>query len=157
MQYQRTCIRIHSIAYFVGQVHHNTIMGTAVAPSKRLRAGGLGTSPAKRAPKKPAPRRTTITLSPETLEIVERFKSASGTSTSAAIDRIIRASEPKPSRLKVSDIGLLVMDVPAREGLHFTLEDIKQAEDDADREYVARLMQQKIQPGSKGSGARRRK
>lgn len=132
-------------------------MGTAVAPSKRLRAGGLGTSPAKRAPKKPAPRRTTITLSPETLEIVERFKSASGTSTSAAIDRIIRASEPKPSRLKVSDIGLLVMDVPAREGLHFTLEDIKKAEDEMDREYVERSMQQRRQPAPKRNGAGQRK
>jgi hypothetical protein len=132
-------------------------MGTAVAQPKRLPAGVPAQSQAKRAPQKPAPRRTTITLSPETQEIVERYKSASGTSTSAAIDRIIRGSEPKPSRLKASDIGLLVMDEPAREGLHFTIEDIKQAEDDTDREYVARLMQQKIKPASKGNGARRRK
>jgi len=132
-------------------------MGTSTAPTKRLPAGVPAKSQAKRAPKKPAPHRTTITLSPETLEIIERFKSASGTSTSAAIDRIIRGSEQKPSRLKVSDIGLLVLDVPARGGLHFTLEDIKQAEDDMDREYVAQLMQQKIQPASKGSSARRRK
>ena len=50
--------------------------------------------------KAPRSLRTTVTLSPESQEIVGRFKSANGTSTSAAIDQIIQRSEPKPSRLK---------------------------------------------------------
>jgi hypothetical protein len=86
-----------------------------------------------------ASRRTTITLSPESQQIVERFKSASGTSTSAAIDRIIQRSEPKPSRLKQSDIGLLVLDVPFRR-VNVTLEDVKRAEDEMDREYVEQFL-----------------
>jgi hypothetical protein len=105
-----------------------------------------------------ASRRTTITLSPESQQIVERFKSASGTSTSAAIDRIIQQSDPKPSRLKVSDLGLLVLDLPEdREIVHFTIEDIKQAEDDMDREYVERLMQRSRTPASNRSRTGRRK
>jgi hypothetical protein len=105
-----------------------------------------------------ASRRTTITLSPESQQIVERFKSASGTSTSAAIDRIIQQSDPKPSRLKVSDLGLLVLDLPEdREIVHFTIEDIKQAEDDMDHEYVERLMQRSRTPASNRSRTGRRK
>ena len=132
-------------------------MGTAVAPTKRLPNGSPAKAREKLIEKRPAPRRTTITLSPESQEIVARFRSASGTSTSAAIDRIIQRSEPKPSRLKVSEIGLLVLDVPAREGLHFTLEDIKKAEDEMDREYVERSMQQRRQPAPKRNGAGQRK
>jgi hypothetical protein len=101
-------------------------------------------------------RRTTITLSQESQEIVERFKSANGFSTSAAIDQIIQRSEPKPSRLKVSDIGLLVLDVPFRH-VNVTLEDVKRAEDEMDREYVERLMRRKEEPASKGNSRGRRK
>ncbi len=90
-------------------------------------------------PQAPTSRRTTITLSPESQQIVERFKSASGASTSAAIDRIIQRSEPKPSRLKESDIGLLVLDVPFRQ-VKVTLEDVKRAEDEMDREYVEKFL-----------------
>jgi hypothetical protein len=76
-------------------------------------------------------------------EIVERFKAASGTSTSAAIDRIIQSIEPKPSRLKEVN-GFLVLDVPSnRATAHFTLEDLKRSEDDIDREYVERMMPRK--------------
>lgn len=132
-------------------------MGTAVAPTKRLPHGSPAKAREKLIEKRPAPRRTTITLSPESQEIVERFRSASGISTSAAIDRIIQRSEPKPSRLKVSDIGLLVLDVPAREGLHFTLEDIKKTEDEMDRDYVERSMRQRRQFAPKGNGAGQRK
>ena len=92
-----------------------------------------------------ATRRTTVTLSPKAQEIVERFKSASGSSTSAAIDRIIRSSEPRPSRLKKSDIGLLVLDVPIRR-VNITLEDVKRAEDEMDREYVERTLPRKKKP-----------
>ena len=129
-------------------------MATAVAPAKRAHPGPG--SRQSRAAKKPAPRRTTVALSPESQEIVERFRSASGTSTSAAIDRIIQRSEPKPSRLKVSDIGLLVLDVPFRH-VNVTLEDVKRAEDEMDREYVERLMHRKEEPASKGNSRGRRK
>ncbi len=101
-------------------------------------------------------RRTTITLSAESREIIERFKSASGTSTSAAIDRIIQRSEPKPSRLKEVN-GFLVLDIPSdRPTAHFTLEDVKQLEDDMDREYVERLMPRKRKSSPKGNSTRRR-
>jgi hypothetical protein len=111
-------------------------------------------SPQKGAGSKPLARRTTVTLSPQSQEIVERFRLASGTSTSAAIDEIIQRSEPSPSRLKVSDIGLLVLDVPpSRHPVHFTLEDLKQAEDEMDREYVERLMPRRWRAASKGNSA----
>ena len=87
-------------------------------------------------------RRTTVTLSPESQEILERFKSATGASTSAAIDRIIRQSEPAPSRL-IDYHGLLVLSLPPEnpeDTVHFTIEDIKDAEDEMDREYVERIL-----------------
>lgn len=96
-----------------------------------------------------SPRRTTVTLSPESLEIVERFKNASGASTSGAIDQLIRRTEPAPSRLKELN-GFLVLDTPAnRRGkkLKITLDDIKRMEDDMDREYVERLMPPKRPSG----------
>lgn len=95
-------------------------------------------------------RRTTVTLSPESQEIVERFKSASGSSTSAAIDQIIKRSEPKPSRLKNVN-GFLVLDTPAnRRGIsrHVTIEDLKQAEDEMDREYMEKSLRRKRKPGT---------
>ncbi len=90
----------------------------------------------------PSSRRTTVTLSAAAQEIVERFKSASGASTSAAIDQIIQRSEPRPSRLKNVN-GFLVLSAPPvnpQDVRHATLEDIKRIEDEMDREYVERLM-----------------
>ena len=148
-------IRMDSIAYSGGEAHHNGIMGTA-APTRRPLHGSSAKATEKLAEKRPAPRRTTVTLSPETLEIVERFRSASGTSASAAINRIIQRSEPKPSRLKNVN-GFLVLDMPAdRQAVHFTLEDVKQAEDEMDREYVERLMRHGKNSVSKGRGNGRR-
>jgi hypothetical protein len=103
-----------------------------------------------------ASRRTTITLSPEAHEIVARFKSANGTSTSAAINRIIRRSEPKPSRLKENVNGFLVLDVPFRR-VNVTLEDVKRAEDEMDLEYVEKFFPRKKKPAPKGNGAERRR
>ena len=101
-------------------------------------------------------RRTTITLSPKSQEIVERFRSATGTSTSAAIDRIIQRSEPKPSRLKEVN-GFLVLDVPAKHPpVHFTIEGLKQLEDDMDREYAERLMPRGKKPDPRRSSKGRR-
>jgi hypothetical protein len=85
-------------------------------------------------------RRTTITLSPESREIVEKFRSANGASTSAAIDQIILHSEPRPSRLKNVN-GFLVLDLPGDSSkVCANVEDIKRAEDEMDREYVERFM-----------------
>lgn len=95
-------------------------------------------------------RRTTVALSHEALEIVERFKSACGVSTSAAIDQIIQRSDPKPSRLKNLD-GFLVLDLPGdRKTIHCTLDDIKRIEDEMDREYMERSMSRRMNSVSNG-------
>jgi hypothetical protein len=125
-------------------------MATAAEPIKRSSVSSRTSPAGLRAGKKSAAHRTTVALSPESLEIVERFKSACGVSTSAAIDQIIQRSEPKPSRLKEVN-GFLVLDVPDdRKTVHFTLEDIKRIEDEMDCEYVERFM-----PPQKSSVSRR--
>ena len=102
-------------------------------------------------------RRTTITLSPVSQEIVERFKAARGTSTSAAIDRIIQSIEPKPSRLKEVN-GFLVLDTPSNHATaHFTLDDLKELEDGIDREYVGRTIPRKDKRPHKESASGRRR
>jgi hypothetical protein len=59
-------------------------------------------------------------------------------------------NEPKPRRLKEVN-GFLVQDVPAdRNTAHFTLEDIKQIEDEMDREYVGRFMTPRKSTASSG-------
>jgi hypothetical protein len=131
-------------------------MATAVTSTNRISPGSPANSQPERPEKKAATRRTTVALSPRAQEIVERFKSASGSSTSAAIDQIIQRSEPTPSRLKVSDLGLLVLDVPYRH-VNVTLEDVKRAEDDMDREYVESLMRRKEEPASKRNSRGRQK
>jgi hypothetical protein len=130
-------------------------MSTSVASAKSLPHGSSAKARKKPAANRPAPRRTTITLSPETLEIVERFRSASGSSTSAAINRIIQRSEPKPSRLKNVN-GFLVLDVPFRH-VNVTLEDVKRAEDEMDREYLERTFLGGKKPTTKKSRAGRRR
>lgn len=73
---------------------------------------------------------------------MERFRNANGTSTSAAIDKIIQRSEPKPSRLKEVN-GFLVLSKPPerRKSVgHVSLEDVKNTEDEMDREYVERIL-----------------
>lgn len=131
-------------AYYSVNVHNGIAM-SAGAPSSVVRNGASRrgrTGDARR--QVVASRRTTITLSPEAQEIVERFKNASGASTSAAIDRIIQRSEPKPSRLNNVN-GFLVLNQPA-ELQSFTLEDIKRAEDEMDREYVERFLHRDREP-----------
>ncbi len=131
-------------------------MSTSIPASKSIR----NSSPRGRSQKARlarTSRRTTITLSPESQEIIERFKSANGTSTSAAIDRIIQRSEPKPSRLKEVN-GFLVLDVPSdRQTAHFTLEDVKELEDETDREYVERFLPRERRPAPKANRSGRRR
>jgi hypothetical protein len=126
-------------------------MATTAATTNRVSSRSPANSQPERPEKKSPPRRTTVALSLRAKEIVERFRSASGTSTSAAIDQIIQRSEPKPSRLKEVN-GFLVLDLPAKhDAVHFTLEDVKQAEDEMDREYMERFMRLKNKSVSKGS------
>jgi hypothetical protein len=129
-------------------------MATATTTANRVSSGSPANSRQERSEKKAAPRRTTVALSPRAQEIVERFKSASGTSTSAAIDQIIQRSEPRPSRLKNVD-GFLVLDLPFRH-VNVTLEDVKRAEDEMDREYIERLMPRKNRSVSNGSDTKDR-
>ena len=125
-------------------------MATAVEPIKRTPVPSRTISAKSRAQKNSAARRTTVALSHESLEIVKRFKSASGVSTSAAIDQIIQRSEPKPSRLKNLD-GFLVLDLPDdRKTVHCTLEDIKRIEDEMDREYMVRSIARRKNSVSNG-------
>ncbi len=124
-------------------------MAPTVSPIKQSPSGSRAYS-AKRAERKSAVRRTTVALSHEALEIVERFKSACGVSTSAAIDQIIQRSDPKPSRLKNLD-GFLVLDLPGdRKTIHCTLDDIKRIEDEMDREYMERSMSRRMNSVSNG-------
>ncbi len=83
------------------------------------------------------------------------MKNASGKSTSAAVNQIILRAEPKPSRLKNVN-GFLVLDQPFRR-VKVTLEDVKSAEDQMDREMVERLLVRKPGETSKGKAAGRRK
>ncbi|HKF47025.1 MAG TPA: hypothetical protein VKB38_06670 [Terracidiphilus sp.] len=98
--------------------------------------------------------RTTITLSPAAHEIVERFKNANGTSTSAAIDEIIQRSEPKPSRLRKVNGLLVLSDPPSNPDdlFHITVEEFKDLEDRMDREAMERVLK-----GNRGTvrGARK--
>jgi len=73
---------------------------------------------------------------------VERFKTANGTSTSAAVDQIVQRSELGPSRLRNVN-GFLVLSEPAENSgarHRVTLDDIKRAEDEMDRDYVKRML-----------------
>ena len=81
---------------------------TKSAPSRRKRKNAV---------------RTTVTLSPEAIEIVERFKATAGFSTSGAIEELILRSEPQKSWLIEKD-GFLLMNAPLKNG-KLTNEDVK--------------------------------
>jgi hypothetical protein len=78
------------------------------------------------AEEKPAPRRTTIALSPEAFDIVERFKEATGLSMSEAVSELIERTEPRPPRIKYVD-GFPTADIPM-DGKWITTEDILRAQ-----------------------------
>lgn len=85
---------------------------------------------------KAASQRTSVSLTPEAVEILERYKEARGISASAAVNEMILRSEPRPSRL-IEVNGFLVLDMPY-EGKKITLEDVKRAEDEMDIEHYRR-------------------
>lgn len=121
-------------------MHHNICMGSMT----QTRASKRGSS--QRVAR--AAIRITVTLSPESQRIVERFKGANGTSTSAAIDQIIQRSEPGPSRLKNVNGFLVLSDPPesAHGVMRATLDDIRRAEDAVDREYVEGILHRERRP-----------
>jgi hypothetical protein len=86
--------------------------------------------------------RITVTLSPESQTIVERFKGANGTSTSAAIDQIIKRSEPGPSRLREVNGFLVLSDPPSdpKALVKFSVDEMKNIEDQAEQENIERLL-----------------
>ncbi len=99
----------------------------------------------RRGPRNSAPSaavRITVTLSPESQAIVDRFRGANGTSTSAAIDQLIQRSEPGPSRLKDVNGFLVLSDPPSdpKSLVQFSVEDIKDLEDRDDQEQIERLL-----------------
>jgi hypothetical protein len=150
MRYPIRCIIFIFLAYFASEIHHNSRMSTSVPSSAAIRNASRRGNAATAHHQTLISRRTTITLSPEAQEIVERFKSASGASTSAAIDQIIQRSDPKPSRLKNMN-GFLVIDRPAgspNDPVHFTVEDAKRTEDEMDREAVERILLRKREPSA---------
>ena len=81
----------------------------------------------KAAQKKHKVQRATVSLSTDSAAIVERFKAATGLSTSRAIEELIRRSEPRKPRIKMVN-GLAVFDVEL-EGGTITTEDIRKLED----------------------------
>jgi hypothetical protein len=101
-------------------------MATTVAPATPQRPPSPDHAPETLAEIKPAPRRTTITLSPEAFEIAERFKDATGLSMSEAVSELIERTEPRPPRIKYVD-GFPTADIPM-DGKWITTEDILRAQ-----------------------------
>jgi len=76
--------------------------------------------------KLPVSRRTTISLSAESVEIVERFRRAAGLSMSEAISELIERFDEQPARIKWVD-GLPVADISPI-GKWITTEEVLRAE-----------------------------
>jgi len=104
------------------------MMSTTIV-SPRRRASGSPAEVLEELPaQKLAPRRTTIALSPAALEIVERFKEATGLSMSDAVSELIERTEPRPPRIKYVD-GFPTADIPM-DGKWITTEDVLRAQDE---------------------------
>ena len=101
-------------------------MTTSAAPTTPQRHPSPDQAPESVAGVKSAPRRTTITLSPEAFEIAERFKDATGLSMSEAVSELIQRTEPRPPRIKYVD-GFPTADIPM-DGKWITTEDILRAQ-----------------------------
>jgi hypothetical protein len=126
MQIPTFSIRINSIAPFLANVHHSSVMATSVASTRRQPSALSDTPPESLAEKRPAPHRTTISLSPEAFEIAERFKEATGLSMSEAVSELIERTEPRAPRIKYVD-GFPTADIPM-DGKWITTEDILRAQ-----------------------------
>ena len=106
-------------------------MGTTTQsgrPSKSSKSKARNNNRASKAThKQTAVRRATVSLSADSSEIVERFKAATGMSTSRAIEELILRSEPRKPRIKMMN-GLAVFDVELKNGT-ITTEEIRELED----------------------------
>lgn len=80
----------------------------------------------KTAAKKRSFRRTTVTLSPEAADIVERMMGSTGLSLSEAVSELIERTEPRPPRIKIVD-GFPTADVPLT-GRRISTADVLRAE-----------------------------
>ena len=99
-------------------------MGRVAANTKR-RPISSRTRPVKqRAPKRAS--RTTVAFSPSAIEIVERFREATGLSMSEAVSELIERTEPRPARIKIVD-GMPMADIPM-DGEWVTTSDILRAQ-----------------------------
>ena len=86
-----------------------------------------GSGPSKKnSALRPVQRRTTVALSPEAMEIAERFQEATGLSMSESISELIERAEPKPPRIKYVD-GIPMADIPMN-GEWITTEDVLRAQ-----------------------------
>jgi hypothetical protein len=99
---------------------------SSVKSPKRITSGSRFSQTRKTAKKGPVSNRTTVALSSEAAEIVERFREATGLSISEAISELIERSEPRPPRIKYVD-GLPMADIPM-DGKWITTEDILRAQ-----------------------------
>ena len=101
-------------------------MATSAASTKRKQRNSRVRKSETHAEKAPAPRRTTVALSPEAMEIVQRFKEATGLSLSESVSELIERSEPRPPRIKYVD-GIPMADIPM-DGKWITTEDVLRAQ-----------------------------
>jgi hypothetical protein len=127
------CIKTHLLAFIYKQPHHKEAMSITTQtpqPSKPLKRKARSNDRASQTARKQATvRRATVSLSADSSEIVERFKAATGMSTSRAIEELIRRSEPRRPRIKMVN-GLAVFDFPVKGG-KITTEDIRRLEDES--------------------------
>ena len=103
-------------------------MGTTTPPTRRRSLGPSVEPPEKLTHKKPALHRTTVSLSSDALEIVERFKDATGLSMSEAVSELIERTEPRPPRIRYVD-GFPTADI-SMDGKWITTEDVLRAQEE---------------------------
>lgn len=99
------------------KVRHDRYMGTmnqSVSSRPRVKQAR---------PKKGRVHRTTVSLSSEAVDAVERFKAATGASTSHAIEELILRNEPQKSWLVEVD-GFPMLNAPLKGG-QITSDDVK--------------------------------
>src|ERR1700722_16478245 len=101
-------------------------MATSAVSTKRKQRDSRPRKSESHAAKAPAPRRTTIALTPQAIEIVQRFQQATGLSLSESISELIERSEPRPPRIKYVD-GIPMADIPM-DGKWVTTEDVLRAQ-----------------------------
>jgi len=72
--------------------------------------------------------RTTVTLSREAADLVDRYSEAQGVSKSRAVSDLILLAAPRKSRTRLVD-GIMIFEAPD-DAKKFGLEDLKRLEDE---------------------------